>query len=182
MTSEIALTHVSTPLAPLVTVFHFIRTHPCSGNIFEVAQLLSWMVISSGDWLLSALGLWVLGLRVEDVRVWGSWFDNIFFLAQLSKFKLIPISEAKELVPACLYPLHHHYWSVSFFSLFSVCLPLSPHFLYVSISILIFCPSPSLSLFSACLHLYLETEKKWGLGLRQTENTDRDGDRRIIRI
>ena len=155
MTSEIALTHVSTPLAPLVTVFHFIRTRPCSGNIFEVAQLLSWMVISSGDWLLSAQGLTVLGLRVEDVRVWGSWFDNIFFLAQLSKFKLIPMSKAEELVPACMSPIYPHYWSVSMFFLFYVCLPLYPHFLFVSISILIFCLSPSLSLFFLCLHLYL---------------------------
>ena len=136
----------------------------------------------SGDCLWSAPGLRVLGLRVEGMKVWGSWFDNIFFLAQLSKFTLIPISKAQELVPACLSPFHPHYWSVSIFFLFSACLPLFPHVLFVSVSILIFCLSPSLSLFSFCLHLYMETDKKWWLRWRQTENKDRDGDRQIIRI
>ena len=163
MTSEIALTHVSTPLAPLVAVLHFIRTHPCSGNIFEVAQLLYWMVISSSDWLWITLGSFC-GWRMWT-WVWGSWFDTIFFLAQPSQFTLIPISRAEELVQAC--PSH---WSVSIFFSFSVCLPLFPLFLFVSISILIFYLSPSLSLFSICLHLYMETDKKWGLRWRQTEN------------
>ena len=40
-------------------------------------------------------------------------------------------------------------------SLFSVCLHLNPHFLSVSIFILIFCLSPSLSPFSVCLCLFL---------------------------
>ena len=100
-------------------------------------------------------GLWVKG--------GGSWFYNIFFLAQHAKFTLIPISKAEGLVPACLSPFYLHYWSVSIFFLFSVCLHLFlifclsltfssfltclhlyPHFLAVSISIFIFCQIPSL--------------------------------------
>ena len=52
----------------------------------------------------------------------------------------------------CLF-LFPHFLSVSIFILLSVSLLLYPYYLSVSISIFIFCLSPSLSLFSVCLHL-----------------------------
>ena len=172
MTSEIALTHVSTPLAPLVTVLHLIRTHPCSGNIFEVAQLLSWMVISSEDCLWSALGLRVMGLGVEDVtqgmRVlvwWHFLFGSSFKIHTYSNIKGRGVSSSLpdpflSQVLVCL-----HLFLIFSLSLFS-------HFLFVSSSILIFCLSPSLSLFSVCLHLYLYFLSVSISIWRQTKNED----------
>ena len=95
--------------------------------------------------LLRRLTLQCTGVRGGgcDPVYEGLGFINIFFLAQLSKFTLW--SKAEELVPACLSPFYPHYWSVSIFFLFSVCL----HFF------LIFCLSPALSSFLVCLHLYL---------------------------
>ena len=85
---------------------------------------------------------------------------------------------------------------------FSVCVYVYPHFLSVSIFILIFCLSPSLSLLSVCLHLFfyflsvsilififllspyrdgdrqkikieMETDRKWGKSWRQTKNEEK---------
>ena len=54
--AKTGLTYELTPLAPLVTSLHLIRTHPCSDKICEVAQSLFWMILSSGDELKSKLG------------------------------------------------------------------------------------------------------------------------------
>ena len=108
--------------------------------------------------------------------LWGSWFDNIFFLVQLLKFTLIPISKAEELVPACLSPFNTHLFHIFCLS------PTYSSFFFLS---------PTLSSFSVCLHLFLnflsvsisiETVKKWGLGWRLTDNKDKDGDRQRMRI
>ena len=61
-----------------------------------------------------------------------------------------------------------HFLSVSFLSPFLVCLylslifclPLFPHFLFVSISILVFCLSPSLSLFSVSIPIWRQTKNE----------------------
>ena len=105
-----------------------------------------------------------LGVNSGGCVSWveGRGLMTFFFLAQHSKFTLILISKAEELVPACLSPFYPHYWSVSIFFLFSVCL----HFF------LIFCLSPALSSFLVCLHLYLYflsvSISIWG----QTKNED----------
>ena len=159
VTSEKALTHVSTPLAPLVAVLHFIRTQPCSGNIFEVARLLYWMVISSWDWLWSALGLRALVLRVEDmnlgmrVLVWYHFlFGSTITIHTNSNIKGRRVSSSLPISLVCLH-LFFHFLSVSHFFLF-------------------FCLSPSQSSFSICLHLYLYFLSVSISIWRQTKNED----------
>ena len=166
MTSEIALTHVSTPLAPLVAVLHFIRTHPCSGNIFEVARLLYWMVISSWDWLWSALGLRVLVLRVEDVNlgmrvlVWYHFlFGSTITIHTNSNIKGRRVSSSLPISLVCLHLFFIFCLSPTFSSFF-VCLHLNPHFLSVSIFIFIFYLSPSLYGDRQKMRIKMETDRK----------------------
>ena len=164
-TAETGLTCELTPLAPLVTSLHLIRTHPCSDKICEVAQSLFWMVLSSGDGLKSVLG-WGSDPGVLPWG-WGSWEGKIFTLAQISdilpcprqrsKFLLVWLHLSPYFLSVSIFLLIF-YWSPSFPS-FSAHLHLFLHFLFVSISILIFWLSLPLSSFSVCLLIDRDWEK-----------------------
>ena len=154
-TAETSLTYELTPLAPLVTSLHLIRTHPCSDKICEVAQSLFCMVLSLGDGLKSELG-WGSDPGVLPWG-WGSWEGKIFTLAQISN--ILPYIRWSQ----SFCSLVHHSFYFPFVSIFFFVfcpsppfpsffdwLHICPHFLAVSTFILIFCMSPSLSSF-VCL-------------------------------
>ena len=165
--TKTGLTCKSTPLAPLVTCFSFCRMHLSAEKICWVAQLVEWVNSHVKCWAHLAMS-WMAGL-------W--WVKCVRFSECLFEAKSLDIQwlDPKPLKSSTLesVPSLNHLIIISFF----VCLYLYPHFLSVSISILIFCLSPSLSLSSVSLQLYLSFLSVSILILIFCLSPYRDGDR-----
>ena len=168
--TKTGLTCKSTPLAPLVTCFSFSRMHLSAEKICWVTQLVEWVNSHVKCWAHLAMS-WIAGL----------WWANVLGFQSVSLRQRALISSdltlgLKNPQPQCTLesvPSQNHSIIISFF----VCLYLYPHFLSVSISILIFCLSPSLSLSSVSLHRYLSFLSVSILILIFCLSPYRDGDR-----
>ena len=146
--TKTGLTCKSTPLAPLVTCFSFSRMHLSAEKICWVTQLVEWVNSHVKCWAHLAMS-WMAGLWwVKCVR-----FSECLFEAKSLDIQWLDPKPLKSSTPVHLRictitkSLNHHIvfcLSLSLSSFF-VCLYLYPHFLSVSIFILIICLSSSLS-------------------------------------